>query len=33
MRNRRRIHRRGPLIVYGQDQVINFLLRCNILFD
>jgi len=25
MRNRRRIQRRGPLIVYGQDQVSNFL--------
>lgn len=25
MRNRRRIQRRGPLIVYGKDEVSNFL--------
>lgn len=24
MRNRRRIQRRGPLIVYGQDQVSSY---------
>lgn len=24
MRNRRRIQRRGPLIIYGQDQVNNY---------
>lgn len=29
MRNRRRIQRRGPLIVYGKDEVNNFFISCR----